>query len=77
VRDIEAILIGTLYSGLNASINSGGINVEYCKGLVAQSKAICESCQGSWLRVMGGVAGRLEPGKLELIIDCNIPLVGE
>ena len=76
IAGIEAVLIGTLFSGLNSNINSGGINTEYCKGLVAQTKAICESCQCSWLRIMGGVTGRLEPGKLQMIIDSNIPLIG-
>ena len=75
VADIEAAIIGTLFSGLNSNINSNGINAEFCKGLISQSKAICESCQCSWLRIEGGVCGRLEPGKLQLLIDNNIPLI--
>lgn len=76
-KDIESGLIATLFSGLCSNINSDGINIEYCKGLIAQSKAIAEMCQCNWLRIEGGVAGRLGPDRLQLIIDNNIPLIGE
>lgn len=76
VSDIEAGIAGTLFNGIAGAISSVNANVEFCSGLVSQSKAITEVFHCDWKKIEGIVMARLEPGQLRVLLDNHILKIG-
>lgn len=75
-NDLQQIIAGTLYSSLNASVQSG-VDTSYCLGVMAQARAMAIATGVKWKSVECLVAEGIEVEVLQLLLDNNIPLIGE
>ena len=75
-NDIEQAIEGTLYNALCGSI-SGSVNVEYCRGIIGQSKSLSLVFGIDWQIIKEKVVSRLEDRELQALIESSLfPLIG-
>jgi hypothetical protein len=73
---IQDGITATLLNGLSAAL-SGTVNVEFCRGMIAQAKAECKMFGGNWEEVESKIMSQLGDSSLMKAVSMGLLYINE